>query len=74
MPSFCRKIISLLLPYKEFIQILRTKFWRCLLIAYFVTVDLVTSPKITALLWHCIPVLCVSLSARPRHESYIAKS
>jgi len=34
---------------KDFIEILCTKFQRCLLITYFVTVDLVMSPKITAL-------------------------
>jgi len=36
------------------VKILCTKFQQCRLLNYFVTVDLVTSPKITALLRQCI--------------------
>ena len=35
---------------RDFIKILCTQFHRCRLLIYFVTVDLVTSPKITAML------------------------
>ena len=50
MPLFRRKIIFCYCHIRDFIKILCTKFQRCRLLNYFVTVDLVTSPKITALL------------------------
>jgi len=59
MPSFRCKIIILLLPMKNFIVILCTKFQRCMLLTYFVTVDLVTvtSPKLTAVSCHSAYVI-----------------
>ena len=50
MPPFRPKVINLR-HKKDFIEILCTKFQRCPLFSCFVTVDLVMSPKITAVLY-----------------------
>jgi len=50
-----------------------TKFQRCLLLNYFVTVDLVTSSKITALLQRSAYVIvdCKVIKMERLHESQV---
>jgi len=63
MPSFCRKNYKFAIAVQGIIKFLYAKFQQCLLLNYFVTVDLVASPKITGLLRRFI------ISAR--HSVYV---
>ena len=64
---FVSKLYVCYCHIRNFIKILLTKFQRCRLLCYCVTVHLVTSPKITALLHHSAYVIVHSKVIKMEH-------